>query len=194
MYQATADHIVPVATTLAKAFDDDPVMSWLFPDAPSRPKRLAGMFEILMRRHHIVHGEVLVEDSTAGAALWDPPDKWKLPVREQILGMPSLLRVMGSRAFTGMRALADVEKKHPREPHWYLAVLGTEPASQGKGIGSALMQPILDRCDKEGLPAFLESSKETNIPFYSRHGFEVTGEIPLGKDGPKVWPMWRTPR
>ena len=73
-------------------------------------------------------------------------------------------------------------------------MLGTEPASQGKGIGSALMQPILDRCDSEGLPAYLESSKDTNIPFYSRHGFEVTGEIKIGKDGPMVWPMWRTPK
>jgi len=147
-----------------------------------------------MRRHHIVHGEVLVEDDTAGAAMWDPPDKWRIPLREQLAAGPSLIRAMGARTFTGMRALAEVEKKHPREPHWYLAVLGTEPASQGKGIGSALMQPILDRCDSEGLPAYLESSKDTNIPFYSRHGFEVTGEIKIGKDGPMVWPMWRTPK
>jgi GNAT superfamily N-acetyltransferase len=169
-------------------------MTWLFPDAAKRPKRLAGMFEILMRRHHLVHGEVLVDDTNAGAALWDPPDKWRIPMREQLRALPSLVRVMGGRTFTGMRGLTETERKHPREPHWYLAVLGTEPASQGRGIGSALMQPILDRCDTEGLPAYLESSKEQNIPFYSRHGFEVTGEIALGKSGPKVWPMWRTPR
>jgi GNAT superfamily N-acetyltransferase len=194
VYKATADHVVPIATALAKAFDDDPVMTYLLPDPATRPKRLAGLFDVLMRRHHIIHGEVLVDDSTAGAALWDPPDKWRIPLREQLLAGPSMIRAMGSRTFTAMRSLADVEKKHPREPHWYLAVLGTEPASQGKGIGSALMQPILDRCDTEGLPAYLESSKEQNIPFYSRHGFEVTGEIRLGKAGPLVWPMWRTPR
>ena len=194
MYKATEADVDPVATALAKAFDDDPVMMWLFPDDASRPRRLAGLFTILMRRQHLVHGEIWTLDGFPGAALWDPPDKWKLPMRDQLLSLPSLLRVLGSRLITGMSSLAQVEKQHPQEPHWYLAVLGTEPAMQGKGIGSSLITPVLERCDTEGLPAYLESSKEKNIPFYSRHGFEVTGEIKLGKSGPTVWPMWRNPK
>jgi len=72
-------------------------------------------------------------------------------------------------------------------------VLGTDPQHQGKGIGSALLAPVLAKCDAEGIPAYLESSKERNIPFYRRHGFEVTTELNL-KNGPSLWPMWRDPR
>lgn len=73
-------------------------------------------------------------------------------------------------------------------------MLGTRTALQGKGIGSALLEPVLERCDAQGMPAYLESSKYSNIAFYNRHGFEVTGEIPLPLGGPVVWPMRRNPR
>ena len=86
-----------------------------------------------------------------------------------------------------------MEKKHPREPHWYLAVLGTDPQHQGKGHGSAVLEPVLDRCDLEGVPAYLESSKEANVPFYERHGFQVTDTHDFPK-GPRIWLMWRDPR
>jgi GNAT superfamily N-acetyltransferase len=194
VHTATATDVAPVATALAKAFDDDPVMTYLFPDDASRPRRLSGLFSLLMRRHHLVHGEIWIEDGHPGAALWDPPDQWKLPAREQILSLPTHVRLMGRRTLIGLQSLGEAEKQHPKEPHWYLAVLGTQPAFQGKGIGSALLGPVLERCDRVGLPAYLESSKEQNIPFYRRHGFEVTGEIKLGKTGPTVWPMWRPPR
>ena len=82
---------------------------------------------------------------------------------------------------------------HPTEPHYYLAVLGTEPEFQGRGIGSALLRPVLDICDRDEIPAYLESSKERNIAFYARHGFRVTREVTLPK-GPPVWLMWRDPR
>jgi ribosomal protein S18 acetylase RimI-like enzyme len=88
-----------------------------------------------------------------------------------------------------------VERLHPKgPPHWYLGVLGTRKKAQGRGVGSSLLAPVLDRCDDEGIPAYLESSKHSNIAFYRRHGFEVTGEIPLPFGGPSVWSMWRDPR
>ena len=86
-----------------------------------------------------------------------------------------------------------MESKHPRQPHWYLATLGTAVEQQGKGVGSALMRPVLEHCDAEGIPCYLESSKERNVPFYRRHGFEVVEEVPLPGDGPMLWTMWREP-
>ncbi len=82
---------------------------------------------------------------------------------------------------------------HPHEPHWYLATLGHRRDRQGKGVGCAdAARPRPLRC--RGLPGYLESSKERNIPFYRRHGFEVVEEVPLPGDGPPIWTMWREPR
>ena len=108
---------------------------------------------------------------------------------------------MGVALFTSLwpkvgravRGVETIERAHPREPHYYLAVLGTDPDEQGRGIGSALMQPVLEMCDRDVVPAYLESSKERNVDFYARHGFRVTDELVL-PEGPPVWPMWRDPR
>jgi GNAT superfamily N-acetyltransferase len=147
---------------------------------------------------HLGHETLLVpEGEVVAASLWDPPGHWKIPVMAQLKMAPSLLvRVFGARSFSHLRDYARVEALHAEhtEPHYYLAVLGTDPDHQGKGLGSALMQPILDRCDEEGVGAYLESSKESNIPFYSRHGFEVVSEHVFHQGGPSLWPMWRTPR
>ncbi|MCB1038392.1 MAG: GNAT family N-acetyltransferase, partial [Acidimicrobiales bacterium] len=87
-----------------------------------------------------------------------------------------------------------IEKAHPKEPpHWYLALIGTDPAHQGEGVGGALIGAITQRCDAEGLGAYLESSKEQNVPYYARHGFDVVAEIRM-EDGPTMWRMWRDPK
>jgi GNAT superfamily N-acetyltransferase len=87
-----------------------------------------------------------------------------------------------------------VEKVHPKEEHYYLEALGTRQDMQSKGVGSAMIRHMLDRCDTEGMPAYLESSNPRNVPFYARHGFEKTGEIVAGKGAPTVTAMWRDPR
>jgi ribosomal protein S18 acetylase RimI-like enzyme len=86
-----------------------------------------------------------------------------------------------------------IDALHPRDPHLYLSVLGVDPSAQRTGLGSRLLEPGLERCDREGVPAYLESSKEANVPFYERHGFRVTDEVAMPR-GPKLWLMWREPR
>ena len=83
-----------------------------------------------------------------------------------------------------------MSRHHLREPHWYLAVLGTDPEAQRMGLASAVLAPVLERCDREGMPAYLESSKAANIPFYNKHGFEVVDELCV-PGGPSLWPMVR---
>ncbi len=111
-------------------------------------------------------------------------------------GRRARCRVFGLRLPISVVTLEKAEKLHPRAPHWYLALLGTDPDRQGSGLGSAALQPVLDLCDTEGQAAYLESSKEGNVPFYERHGFEVTGTVDLGRGGtgPRLWLMWREPR
>jgi GNAT superfamily N-acetyltransferase len=192
VFRATAADVPLLAAALARAFDDDPVMIWMFPEPASRTERMAGLFELLLRTHHLERGEVWAAEGHAGAAGWCVPDQWRIPFGRQLRNLPPILRLVGLDLFTRLRGLVEAERHHPTVPHWYLGVLGVEPNMQGKGLGSELLQPVLERCDAEGMGAYLESSKQSNIPFYARHGFEVTEPIPLGT-GPTIWGMWRNP-
>lgn len=178
---------------LAQAFDDDPLACYLFPPAGVRRRGLRRFFRLQLRRLLAGMGEVWTTEDCVGAALWVPPtaerpaslrDLWQLA--------PVLLDlVAGGRPTVALRLLADVERARPTEPHWYLATLGTAPPMQGRGVGSALLSAVLHRLDAQGLPAYLESSKERNVPFYARHGFEIVGEARAKDDPLTLWLMWR---
>jgi ribosomal protein S18 acetylase RimI-like enzyme len=183
----------PIAASLARAFYDDPVMEFLIPEESSRQRRVGQFFEVALSIQHLPHGSSYTDTDRAGGALWDPPGHWKMRVGQILRGSPTMIAAFGRKVPRALRVLSTIERHHPRTPHWYLAILGTDPVHQGKGIGSSLLAPILDRCDHDGTGAYLESSKHSNIAFYRRHGFEVTGEIAL-PGGPTVWPMWRDPR
>ncbi|SFO45687.1 MULTISPECIES: GNAT family N-acetyltransferase [Actinomadura] len=186
-----------IAAVLGRAFDDDPVWRWLLPDDTSRVRRMTALFGIMLRQVHLPHGatEATGRDGTQAAALWAPPGRWRIPLHRQAAQGVPLLRALGTRTSAMLRTLGAIEKHHPKEPHWYLAVLGTDPPAQGNGLGAALLRSRLDRCDAEGLPSYLESSKEQNVPYYERFGYRVTRELTLpGKGCPPVWLMWREPR
>jgi GNAT superfamily N-acetyltransferase len=192
--QAVEGDVIDLCAVLARAFADDPVAAHLIPSERRRPSGLRAFFRIQIAKDLLPFGGVFTTDDHAGAALWAPPGK-PAPrgLRALLTVLPVAPYVAGRNFSRTIRALAQIEAIHPKEPHWYLATLGTDPLRQGQGVGSALLQPVLRRCDAEGVRAYLESSKERNVPFYRRHGFEVTGEVRLA-GGPLVWTMWRDPR
>ncbi|MCV7302877.1 GNAT family N-acetyltransferase [Mycobacterium barrassiae] len=186
-----------MATVLARAFYDDPVMSWMLPDDRTRLKSLTRAFSGLARHHFLPRAgsEVARRDGSVGAAtLWDPPGQRKAGWFEQLAMMPVMLWAFRSRAQASMQVMELMEEHHPEEPHWYLMVIGSDPSVRGAGFGQALMRSRLDRCDAEGVPAYLENSNPRNESYYLRFGFEVMGEIKLPDGGPSMWPMWREPR
>jgi GNAT superfamily N-acetyltransferase len=192
--------ISELSHVLGRAFYDDPVSMWIMPDERTRAAHLRQFFGTATRHHHLAGGgvEVASDGSAIGAAaLWDPPGRWKHSLREQLMMMPSFIRGFGLRMTVGRKLnelLERMKQQHPEEPHWYLAVIGSDTAVRGKGFGQVLMRSRLDRVDAEHAPAYLESSKPENVPYYQRFGFEVTGEIVLPQGGPTLWPMWRPPR
>ncbi len=165
--------------------------TYFFPGDEVRAKRTPPMFRRDAARVRRT-GEVWCSTGVEAAALWSAPGKWKVRGVDVVREAPLAL-LFGRRLPQALRYLQEMEKAHPREPHWYLGVLGTEPLQQGKGFGSAVMAPVLKRCDERGVGAYLESSKESNVPFYERHGFRVTRELKM-KRGPSVWLMWRDPQ
>jgi GNAT superfamily N-acetyltransferase len=183
-----------LAGTLARAFYDDPVISWVVSDDARRLEAMKRGFDLYLRRVWLRHEETYSVGDSAGVCVWEPPGAWKLSAREQLSLLPAMLRIYGRMLPRLLGALNAVEKDHPTEPHYYLAFVGVDPESQGRGMGSILLHPVLQRCDAEGAPAYLEASAPRNRELYERHGFEVTEEIRPGRGGPPMWRMWRDPR
>ena len=181
-----------LAGLLARAFDDDPLMTWMFPRPERRRACLPRMFRGLLRPA-LALDEVYTTEALDGAAFWNPPGTFPLGGWANARMGLTMALLMGRRLPSCAPGLLYFDRHHPRDPHWYLQMLGTEPARQGLGVGTALLVPMLERCDAAGLPVYLEASKERNVPYYARHGFEVTEEMQVPK-GPKLWAMWRRPR
>jgi GNAT superfamily N-acetyltransferase len=194
---ATPSDRAALTAALASAFSDDPLFRWMAGAAPDQPlaPKMRIMFDAflkldLRRPDHLI----FTDEDGIGASIWKHPNKWKMPTGDMVRALPAMLRAIGTKTPRMVGAITAIEKVHPKEEHYYLEVLGTHQDRQSKGIGSAVIGHMLERCDAEGLPAYLESSNPRNIPFYSRHGFEATGEIVVGKGAPTVTAMWRNPR
>jgi GNAT superfamily N-acetyltransferase len=186
-----ADH-ARVAQALASAFAEDPAWSWLLPFA-DRERRQRLFFESELKHLVPSRREVWVSDDGSAAALWGPPGLWSVPAPKVVRQISAMSRVFGRRIPLALRYLLRVERAHPRRPHWYLEILGTEPARQGQGLGSALMRPILALCDRDRVGAYLESSSERNRVLYERHGFKVVETFQMPGGGPSIRRMWRDP-
>ena len=189
--QATAADIGPIALTLSKAFQDDPVKCHLVGGRSVNVEKVKPFFAAF-QKIQLPHGHVYTTLGYEAAALWAPPGEWKVPLVQVLRNMPTFLKLYGWRLFPNLQVLSTLETAHAEEPHYYLEFIGTDPAHQGKGFGAALLQPMLERADQEGVGMYLESSKESNIAFYGRFGFVVRRVIAL-RNGPTMWAMWRDP-
>jgi GNAT superfamily N-acetyltransferase len=189
---------VTMAGVLARAFFDDPVFTWVLREDVRRMKVLRRGFELFLRRVWLEHEQTYTTAGNAGVAVWEPPGLWKVPLVQQLRLLPAMASAFGRHLPRVLRALTVLESGHPaepaHEPHYYLSFLGVDPPWQGRGLGAALLAPVLQRCDRDGVPAYLEASSPRNRALYERHGFVVTEQFALGRGAPPQWRMWREPR
>jgi GNAT superfamily N-acetyltransferase len=187
---ADADRVTAIAAT---GFYDDPLMGWLFPDDAVRLDRLRRLFGGLVRDTLPDRGTIhLLDDSCT--AIWRDPsfEHGRMAadrVQQDDAAAPFTDEEMARLTVLGAAMVAS----HPHEPHWYLNVVSTMPPQQGQGLGTAVLQPVLARCDADGTRAYLESTNPRNHTLYHRMGFVDTGEIAID-GGPSLTPMWREPR
>lgn len=194
--RATGADAEAIGAMFARAFADDPIWMWMCRARIDRFPRLAAPFFAAETRQYLPRRAAWTVPGCGAGALWAPPGTWRLGAADMVRWAPSALRLFARHLPRSLSALAALDRIHPAEPHWYLASLATDPDLQGRGLGSTVLGPVLAECDRTGTPAYLESSKEVNLAFYARHGFEVTGRVELGRDrsGPPMWTMWREPR
>ncbi|HET6448070.1 MAG TPA: GNAT family N-acetyltransferase [Conexibacter sp.] len=177
---------------LGAAFFDDPIFGWLIGEGARRQTRLERYFAIQLA-HTRADGCVWTADGLQGAALCMPPGQWRLPPRLMIANGRRFADVFRGRLPRAVGLLAAIERRHLRGPHYYFANVGVMPAAQGRGLGSRLMRPTLDRCDEEGLPAYLEASSERNAALYERLGFRCV-EVLRFAGSPPLKLMVRPPQ
>ncbi|WP_455355991.1 GNAT family N-acetyltransferase [Streptomyces sp. SYSU K217416] len=177
---------------LDEAFMDDPVSGWVFPDEAHR-RRVHGLFLGVFVDVALSEGRVDMAVDGSAAALWlqipagEPEGEDDTPARMRETADPDNERAELVGRLTGA--------VHPTaEAHEYLLMIAVTPDRQGEGLGTALIAPVLERCDRDGVPAYLEASSARSRRLYERLGFEFTGTTVALPDGPPMWPMWRKPQ
>jgi ribosomal protein S18 acetylase RimI-like enzyme len=196
--RATAADAEAVVDVLTEAFANDPVMTWIGRRDAKRDHGRRAMFKYLVNKLGLPGEELWTADDHCAAALWVPPARADLeqPWWDEVMMIPTII------AFTGLRGLGRIDafrksadKHHPKDrPHYYLMTIGVHPRFQGLGLGSALLDATLALIDAQGLPSYLESSNEKNVPLYQRHGYVVKSEFRVVPDSPPLWGMWREAR
>jgi ribosomal protein S18 acetylase RimI-like enzyme len=188
--KATVAQRSHVAAVLSSAFNDDPIFSWMIPDRIRRAKLLQPFFE-LFADAFIPHDATFVTESSV--AMWAPVGVAVPSDAEAEQFVTTLLEMCGPDAARGEAVMGTIESHHPDDPAAHLQFVGVAAGSQGRGLGSAVMAPMLAACDRDGTPAFLVSTSEGSRRLYERHGFGVM-EVLRVDDCPPLWNMWREPR
>lgn len=191
------DHLVePSSEVLGRAFFDDPMMTYILPEEEKRANRLSWLMGMGVRYGQQLGEVYTTQGEVLGTAVWLPPGKTDVePEVMMQLGMAEGPTHLGEDAFERFLAfMGFCQPLHQQAlstaPHWYLMILGVDPFCQGQGIGGRLIQPVLQQADQQGLPCYLETAKERNLPFYRKHGFQVLVATQM-PDGPRVWTMLR---
>lgn len=179
--------ILQVADLLARAFESDPMLKYLTVRSKEPLFARNAYFRFCF---HSTQIRLLTDDCRA-AALWTLPGA-KVSLAKQLTLVPTIIRKVDFVSVPRcVRAMVAMDQAHPKEPHYYLMAVGVDPESQGKGLGSQIINKTLVDCDRIGVPSYLDTSNPRNIPLYERLGFKVIAETRIAKDAPEFWSMWR---
>lgn len=180
-----------IVKILALAFQDDPALCWIIPDAERRRARLPLLFNILFRTDHPT-GMILKSDGDESASLWRAPGAADTGLWELIRSAIPMIRVFGSGIGRGIAISTALDAHHPKGiSFWYLHFVGVAPDFQGKGWGGSIIRDGLARTARDRLPTYLETATPENVPLYQRLGFDIIEEWDVPDGGPHFWSMLR---
>jgi len=191
--RAVVSEVPAMADTLQAAFEGYPWTDWVFPPH-DRAERLRASFALYLAASINTLGEVWTTEDHRSVAMWLAPGPKTLSDLESRRLDEQAAVLLGANGGSVAAADTAVDALHPAQPYWFLGTVGTRPDSRGLGLCAAVLSPVLQRCDREGLCAVLDTSTQSNVRLYSRLGFKTTAEIQPDHGAPHVWVMARTPR
>jgi ribosomal protein S18 acetylase RimI-like enzyme len=186
------------SAVLARAFRHDPLVAYYFADEELGEQRLIRVFGFAVR-YALLEGEIYgVGERLEGVAAWLPPGNTSLRSWAALrAGGAGLAMALGPRVTSRTERYGQfartIHHKHMKEPHWYLYVLGVDPAHQSTGLAGALVRPMTRRFDAHGRSCYLETHNPRNIPIYRHFGFQVAEEVQMPGSGVTHWAMVREP-
>ena len=182
-----------MSRTLAAAFAEDPFTVWFFGGHPPESEEAEEWWSFLLN-YSPEGSEFHVSGDLSGVAVWHPPGRSAAEAETSKEFRKLIERLMGERAPRILNVFGAISSRKPDRDHWHLAVLGVVPGRRNVGMGARLVAPMLARCDRKGVPAYLESSNPRNVGFYERQGFGSAGKLIYDKDSPPLTLMWRDPQ
>lgn len=186
----------PLSRLLVRSFRHDPQFTWIFGDLGAHENQFAAFFAVYL--HDALRSgalDVAVDQERSrlvGAALWMAPGSPFPPLGRQVLTLPRYAAIFRTKFRAASTMAGELVRAHPKEPHWYLTVLGVEPDVQGCGVGGALLRSGLSRSDGEGRAAYLETNNEKNVALYTHFGFSVAAVVNFRSGCPASTTMWRS--
>jgi GNAT superfamily N-acetyltransferase len=189
------EEVGEASAVIARAFHEDPLTVHLYPDADTRGRLAPDMFEAIVR-YDCLFGQVDRLPGFTALATWlKPGEATETPERLAAAGFNDLSdEIPLDRLDAFFSVVGPAHERAVPEPHWYLRLLGVDPAHQGEGLGSTLLRYGLDRADASGHSCFLETFAERNVPFYVGHGFELVIDEIEPATGIRIWGFHRAPR
>ena len=187
---ATLADLPRLCRTAMHAFAADPVMRWFYPDDDEYYAGDGAVMEPLFRRWLTYDSTFTTDDCVAVAAFIPQTPSAVAVAAPSPENSPHTPERLAKFAVIGPLMQANT----PPEVHWYLNLLGTHPHWQRQGLGAMVMAPIMETCDRDGLPLYLETETVENVAYYSHHGFTVRSEWDVPLDGPHMWGMIRQPK
>ena len=179
-----------LSATMALAFSADPIARWVMMDGKQFVDVMIPLVGAFGGRAAVQRGTAHVIGDFLGAAIWLPPGAH---VDDEAMGEIFSAHIEGQHLNEVAALFEEMANYHPKEPHWYLPLIGVDPPHQRRGYGEALLQHAVAACDHDRAVAYLEATNPSNVSLYQRHGFESLGRIVVG-DSPPLIPMIRKPR
>lgn len=198
LFRLERRHVAGVLESTTRAFEEDPLWTGILPEPGTRLAKMRVLFGFMLR-FGVKFGEVYApSEELEGVAVWLPEkyaetDGWPA-MRAGAFWIPFRVDTSSMKRLAAVgRYTSSQRRKHLPGPHRYLALLGVSPEHQRKGYGRRLLRPMLDRLDRENLPAWLDTETEENVRYYERIGFEVRDDHVIPEINVRMWGMCRLP-